>query len=198
MQRRKFIQQGGLLGLVLASGPVQGALNLVQKRPRLISLPDTEHHVRHGGWKRPGKFAWSGLPQLKRIQRNVYFANGCEASGKDLVQIRWQWDREWLQCCATPSEVYLSDGYHTQSLQPGNEPALMRWPNGLQAEFIQLEQVREWQTASRSLVLAFESGVTWEGQVLSMDEALVVPQGSRVSLQGEGRVLVLSASAYQA
>jgi hypothetical protein len=116
-----------------------------------------------------------------------------------LVQIRWQWEQEWIQCCATPTEVFLSDGYHTQSFRPENESALMRWPNGLQAKVTKLSSISSTlHTEKRAILIPLEAGVEWEGQKLSASEALILPRKSEVRLKGDGvRVLVLSAVHHQ-
>lgn len=195
MKRRAFLKTGSVAGALVATASIQNVLGLLQSRPRILDLPADEVHVRHGGWRQPGRFALAGMPELRHFQRNVFLANGCEASGQDLKQLRLQWKQEWVQVCTTKQAVFVGDAYHTRNvLGKGRNEALIL-PNGLHLHVGTLEQNHTLLPDKRALVVPLDGALTFDGQTVGMDQALVVPAGRMTRIEGSGvRFAILSAA----
>ena len=196
MQRRAFLKTGSVAGAVVAAAPVQNLIGWLQSRPRILDLPADEVHVRHGGWRQPGRFALAGMPELRKIQRNVYLANGCEASGQDLKQLRLQWKTEWVQVCTTEDAVFVGDSYHTRNVLGKERNEAVKLPNGLHLHVGSLEGSHMLFPDARALVVPLDGAFEYNGQPIDLKQALVVPAGRMTRINGRGvRFAILSAAA---
>lgn len=196
MQRRAFLKTGSVAGALVATAPVQNLIGWLQPRPRILDLPADEVHVRHGGWRQPGRFALAGMPELRKFQRNVYLANGCEASGQDLKQLRLQWKQEWVQVCTTQEAVFVGDSYHTRNVLGEGRNEALKLPNGLHLHVGTLEGSHTLLPDARALVVPLDGSFKHNGQSIGLEQALVVPAGRMTRIEGRGvRFAILSAAA---
>lgn len=196
MQRRAFLKAGSVAGALVATAPVQNLIGWLQPRPRILDLPADEVHVRHGGWRQPGRFALAGMPELRKFQRNVYLANGCEASGQDLKQLRLLWKQEWVQVCTTQESVFVGDSYHTRNVLGDGRNEALKLPNGLHLHVGTLEGSHILLPDARALVVPLDGAFEHDGQPVSFEQALVVPSGRMTRIEGRGvRFAILSAAA---
>lgn len=195
MRRRAFLKTGSVAGALVATAPVQNLIGWLQALPRILELPADEVHVRHGGWRQPGRFALAGMPELRKFQRNVYLANGCQASGQDLKELRLQWKKEWVQVCTTQEAVFVGDSYHTRQVLGAGRNEALKLPNGLHLHVGILEGSHTLLPDARALVVPLDGAFEYDGQPVSLEQAMVVPAGRMTRIEGNGvRFAILSAA----
>lgn len=195
MKRRAFLKTGSVAGALVATASIQNLIGWLQALPRILELPADQVHVRHGGWRQPGRFALAGMPELRKFQRNVYLANGCQASGQDLKQLRLQWKNEWVQVCTTQEAVFVGDSCHTRSILGAGRNETLKLPNGLHLHVGFLEGSHTLLPDSRALVVPLDGAFEYDGQPVSLEQALVVPAGRMTRIEGSGvRFAILSAA----
>lgn len=200
MRRRTFLQISGAAsaGMGIFSGKMLDVL--FAEKPRWIELPDAKEHVRHGLLGKPQSFWHYGLPELKRFQRDVFFADGCAAGADDLQQLRLVWKKEATQFCFSPKALFLSDGVRHAELDIAKGfDQHVRMPNGLHLALTASPKERQLTLRSeqRVMIAALSGHFNHDGRTGDYSNALVLParQSVEVCLNAGSLVAMFSSAA---
>ncbi len=180
MDRRKFIQQIGALGLISLLPASLVATNHVTAE-MCTFLP--QQHIRHGLFSLPD--ASENVEWYLSFQRNRFYANGVEASDDDLQHFSFYCQQTPIQIGVKKAKFYISDSNGTYTYQREKTQCVNH--SGFSFRFANDEVV----SLIDAMILPIESNVAIDGKALTSDVGIYI-NSKMIPLKINGQVLIIN------